>query len=453
MRIAVVGTGYVGLVTGACFAEVGNHVTCLDIDQVKIAQLQQGKLPFFEPGLEEKVLQNRQAGRLKFTTDPKEAMKEVDCLFLAVPTPPKEDGSADLSYLEKAVHTLRPLIPENALVVLKSTAPVGTTRSLAKLLSPLAVVCNPEFLKQGNAVADFCRPDRILIGADCLIAANRLKDLYAPFSMNHNRILTMDPESAEMAKYASNAMLATRISFMNDLSRLCESTGADVTKVRLAMGADQRIGYHFLYAGAGYGGSCFPKDVNALRAMALAYGFDMPLLKAVEEINQRQKQLLGEKIRAHFAPHGGVDGKTIGILGLAFKPDTDDMRSASSLPLIHTLVEEGATLRLYDPVAMTRAKTLLHQEPSLIWCANEEEVAQDADALVLVTEWKQFRFLDFPKLLQAMKGTAFFDGRNQYPIEEMVKFGFTYIGIGRGTSPLHLENMENSSGTATRIHR
>ncbi len=430
MRIAVIGTGYVGLVTGTCFAEVGHHVTCLDIDEKKIAGLNEGKIPIFEAGLEEKVRRNLSAGRLTFTTDHSEAIPGAEVIFLAVPTPSHEDGSANLDYLRRATVSISSHLTGYAIIVNKSTAPVGTTRQIASWLETVDVdvAVNPEFLKQGNAVQDFLKPDRVIIGADKPEVAKILHDLYAPFSFNHDRILEMDTLSAEMTKYASNAMLATRISFMNEIAHLCEKTGADVNTVRLGMGADSRIGYHFLYAGAGFGGSCFPKDLDALRAMGREHGCEMNLLDAAHAINERQKGLLFRKIKEHF---GNLLGKTIGILGLSFKPETDDMRSAPSLTLIEDLLAAGCTLRLYDPAAINNARAILGENPSITWCANELECALGAHALVLMTEWKQFRRLDLTAALANMCDNALFDGRNQYKRQVAAAAGFDYIGIGQ----------------------
>ena len=421
MRLSIIGTGYVGLVTGTCFAEVGHHVTCLDIDQEKVVQLSKGNLPIFEPGLKEKVRKNLEAGRLEFTTSYPEAA-EADVIFLCLPTPSREDGSADLSYIEASLRQLAGLINKPTILVSKSTVPVGTADQIREWGGELVkVVSNPEFLKQGNAVNDFMKPDRVIIGVEDEATADVMRELYSPFSVNHDRIMVMDLRSAEMAKYAANAMLATRISFMNELAGLCEERGADISKVRLGLGADSRIGYHYLYAGAGYGGSCFPKDLKALCAMSRK---EMPLLEAVQETNESQKGLLFEKICAYF---GQLKGVTIGILGLSFKPDTDDMREAPSLVLIEALLEAGASLRLYDPEAMANAQKIIGIRPNVIWCENEELCADGVDALTLVTEWKQFRHLDFEKI----ECRVLFDGRNQYRPQEMAVRGFDYISIGQ----------------------
>ncbi len=442
MKIAVIGTGYVGLVTGACFAEMGHHVICLDIDPEKINQLKQGVIPIYEPGLEEIVKRNVKSERLSFTTNYKEAVSFGLICFLAVPTPSDEDGSADLRYVMQASAQLAEHMDEYKIIVNKSTVPVGSTEKVASAIEEALagrdvefdVVSNPEFLKEGDAVNDFMKPDRIVIGTSNPRVAALMQELYSPFNLNHDRILIMDPPSAEMTKYAANAMLASRISFMNELAGLCELTGADITKVRKGIGSDTRIGYAFLYAGTGYGGSCFPKDVKALRALAKETGYQTDLIDAIEEVNQRQKQRMGEKVRDYFS--GKLVDKRIAIWGLAFKPGTDDMREAPSLVLIRELLEQGAYLSLYDPVAMDRAKQLLPKSPQIEWCQDEYASAQQADATVLMTDWKQFRFVDFERVIKLMKGRAFFDGRNQYSPHEMATRGFDYFGIGQ-TPLLH----------------
>lgn len=437
MKILVVGTGYVGLVTGACFAEMGHHVTCLDIDEQKIQQLNDGVIPIYEPGLEEIVKRNVQAERLKFTTDYPSGVKGALFCFLAVPTPEDENGSADLSYVLQAARQVAEQMDSYKVIVNKSTVPVGSTKKVAEAIQSALtnssiefdVVSNPEFLKEGDAINDFMKPDRIVIGTDNPRVAALMQEIYSPFNLNHERILIMDPASAEMTKYAANAMLAARISFMNELAGLCEKTGADITKVRKGIGSDSRIGYAFLYAGVGYGGSCFPKDVKALCALAREYDYELTLVNAIEEVNARQKQVLGAKISAYF--NGDLTNKKIGIWGLAFKPGTDDMREAPSLVLIRTLLKQGAILTLYDPVAMERAKQLLPKSPQIKWCKDEYSCAKGCDAVALMTDWRQFRFVDFDRLLQEMEGHAFFDGRNQYNPSEMAARGFDYFAIGR----------------------
>lgn len=441
MKILVVGAGYVGLVTGACFAEMGHRVICLDIDHHKIQKLENGIVPIYEPGLEELVIRNFQAGRLEFTTDYAYGVKNALFCFIAVATPSTKEGAADISYVLQAAEQIAEHMDGYKIIVNKSTVPVGSAKRVTETISgalrrqgkgyEFDVVSNPEFLKEGDAINDFMKPDRIVIGTDNPRVAALMVELYTPFNLNHDRILIMDPLSSEMTKYAANAMLASRISFMNEMAGLCEHVGADINLVRKGIGSDQRIGYAFLYAGVGYGGSCFPKDVQALRAKARALEYATPLLDAVETVNARQKQLLGEKIKSYFAGKGGVAGKTIAIWGLSFKPGTDDMREAPSLVLIRDLLKEQALLRLYDPVAMPRAKALLKKSPQITWCRSEFEAAADAHAIALLTEWKQFRVVDFGQILPQVKGRAFFDGRNQYAAQEMAAKGFDYISIGQ----------------------
>lgn len=444
MILLIIGTGYVGLVTGTCLAEMGHYVICLDINQQKIDALNQGRVPFYEPGLEEMLKRNVKGGRLRFSTDYKESVEEALVCFLAVDTPENPDGSANLSYLERAAEMTAQNMTAYRIIVNKSTVPVGTASHIHQIIQKTLerqgksiefdVVSNPEFLKEGNAVQDCMKPDRVIIGADNARVAAIMKEIYSPFMLSHERLMIMDIHSAEMTKYAANAMLASRISFMNELAGLCERNGADIYQVRKGIGADKRIGYHFLYAGLGFGGSCLPKDIKALRAHARDQDYPTPLLDAIEEVNQKQKGLLGKKIFDYFSAKGGLADKTIGILGLSFKPDTDDMREAPSLTLIRQLIEGGASLRVFDPVAMENAKKILPRNFPLTWCQNETETAVGADAIALVTEWKQFRLLDFFSLLEKMKGNAFFDGRNQYDPLEMRQKGFEYFSIGRPSS-------------------
>ncbi len=425
--IVVVGVGYVGLVTGTCFAEMGHEVTCVDIDQEKVDLLKKGTIPFYEPGLKELVLRNQKEGRISFTTE----MPEASIYFIAVGTPSKKGGAADLSQVEAAAEAISEKMTGYTVIVNKSTVPVGTAKKLKNhILSdhPFDIVSCPEFLKEGTAIEDCMKPDRIVIGSDSEQATQVVKRLYIPFTLNRDRILVMDIASAELTKYASNAMLATRISFMNELSEVCEKVGANINQVRVGMSGDHRIGYHFLYAGAGYGGSCFPKDIRALRALAEELGCKTPLLEAVDTINEEQKKRLFKRLSNYFAKKGGLEGKTIAIWGLAFKPNTDDMREAPSLTLIDALLEKGARLRLYDPVAMENAKKII--KGNVRFCLSEYQAAQDADAIVLVTEWKQFRFVNLKTVLSKMKGSAFFDGRNQYHPQEMGVKGFHYVGVG-----------------------
>jgi UDPglucose 6-dehydrogenase len=414
---------------------MGHHVICLDIDAQKIADLEKGIIPIFEPGLEEIVRRNVEAKRLKFTTDYKMGVEESLVCFLAVPTPSDEDGSCDLQYVLSAAREIGRLMPGYRIIVNKSTVPVGSAAKVRQAVQesqpkPIAfdVVSNPEFLKEGCAVSDCMKPDRIILGVDSPQAAEAMKEIYAAFTLNHDRILIMDIPSAEMTKYAANAMLAARISFMNEMAALCEKVGANINSVRIGIGSDHRIGYHFLYAGIGYGGSCFPKDIRALKAMAQDVGAETPILAAVDAVNERQKQLLVKKIDAYFQKD--IAHKTIAIWGLAFKPDTDDIREAPSIKLIEELLARGARLRLYDPVAMKKARAHFEHHPQIEWCENEYDAALGADAIALVTEWKQFRFVDFEDILKKMQGKAFFDGRNQYKHHEMKAKGFHYFGIG-----------------------
>ncbi len=440
MDILIVGTGYVGLVSGACFAEMGHHVICLDINTDKINALNQGIIPFYEPGLEELVKRNASAGRMIFTSHYKEAVERSLVCFLALPTPSQEDGSCKTSYLMDAVEEIARHMDGYRLIVNKSTAPVGTCHTIKDTLqkalekqgksTEFSVVANPEFLKEGSAVSDCLKPDRIILGVDHPSITGLLKEMYSPFTVNHDRILIMDILSAEMTKYAANAMLALRISFMNELSLLCEKVGANIKEVRIGIGADERIGYDFLYAGIGYGGSCFPKDLRALQALAKENHSPTPLLEATELVNQNQRELFFQKIKRYFAKRGGLRNKTVAIWGLSFKPETDDMREAPSLTIIERLLEEGAFIRAYDPISMPGAKKLIVPSAQMHYASSEYEAAKQADAIALITEWKQFRFVSFDPLLQNMKGVAFFDGRNQYKAEEMEERGFDYFGIG-----------------------
>ncbi|GAA0533903.1 UDP-glucose/GDP-mannose dehydrogenase family protein [Pigmentiphaga daeguensis] len=443
MNIAVVGTGYVGLVTGACFAEMGNTVTCVDVDSKKIEGLKQGKLPIYEPGLDNIVINNYNTGRLLFTTSLPDAMTQADMLFIAVGTPPGEDGSADLKYVLAVAKEIGQNLDRYSIIVDKSTVPVGTADKVAAIIQAeldargvqieFDVVSNPEFLKEGAAVDDFMSPDRIVVGTASARAQERMADLYAPFVRNHPRTLFMGVRDAEMTKYAANAMLATKISFMNEIANLCERLGVDVENVRLGIGSDQRIGFHFIYSGCGYGGSCFPKDVKALIQMANKIDFDPKLLNAVEARNNAQKHRLFEKIVESFGTD--LTGKTFAVWGLAFKPGTDDMREAPSKVLIERLIQAGAKIKAYDPVAMKVARdefpAKFFDEGSLALAEGQYEAAIDADALVLVTEWKPFRHPDFKALKRLLAQPIIFDGRNQYDPKQMKRDGFSYVGIGR----------------------
>lgn len=442
MRLVIVGAGWVGLVSGTCFAEMGHQVTCLDIDRKKINALQSGLVSIYEPGLEELIKRNLHAGRLFFTADSALALSTAEICIIAVDTPSQANGGADMSQVESAARSIGRHLNQDSIIAIKSTVPVGTSQRVFSWIEAelhargaaisFDVVSNPEFLKEGNAVQDFMKPDRVIIGAAHSHAAAVMKTLYSPFMLNHERLLIMDPASAELSKYAANAMLATRISFMNELAAFCEAVSADVGMIRKAIGMDERIGNQFLYSGAGYGGSCLPKDVRALLAQAQEEECPLELLHAVHRVNQRQKQLMIQKIAYYFESRGGVAGKIIGILGLSFKPDTNDMREAPSIPLIDYLLKEGARLQLFDPAAIESARVLLGENrPEIVWCSNEKEAAKNAHALVLMTEWKQFRFLPFSTFLADMQGCAFFDGRNQYHPKEMAGYGFDYISIGR----------------------
>jgi len=440
MKLAVIGTGYVGLVSGTCFAEMGHNVICLDINKEKIDQLSKGNIPIYEPGLEEMVKRNLRSQRLSFTTNYFHAINSSDVCFITVDTPISSDGQANLDYVKSVAIAIAENMNGYKIIVNKSTVPVGSAELVSQLISsvlekrntslPFDVVSNPEFLKEGNAVNDCMKPDRVIIGTESPHAASIMKEIYAPFMLSQERLLLMDIRSAEMTKYAANAMLATRISFMNELAGLCELMGANINLVRRGMGSDKRIGPHFLYPGPGFGGSCFPKDLAALYMQAQTVGYQMDLLSSVRSVNKRQKEVLGKKIASYFEEVGGLMGKTIGILGLAFKPDTDDMREAPSLTLIHQLLNAGAILRVYDPAAMDNAKTIFGLFPTITWCNDEIHAAEGADALVLVTEWKQFRSLDFQTIIPKMRGRVFFDGRNQYNPQDILKKGLDYICIG-----------------------
>jgi UDPglucose 6-dehydrogenase len=439
MKITVYGSGYVGLVTGACLAEVGNHVVCMDIDEARIARLQQGMVPIFEPGLEAMIKENQAAGRLKFTTDVKKAAVHGLFQFIAVGTPPDEDGSADLQYVLAAARSIGEHMEDYRIVVNKSTVPVGTADKVKAHIEMILkdrgkpmefdVVSNPEFLKEGAAINDFMKPDRIIVGTDNPRTAELLKALYAPFNRSHDRIIVMDVRSAELTKYAANAMLATKISFMNEMANLAEFLGADIEQVRQGIGSDRRIGYSFIYPGCGYGGSCFPKDVKALVRTATEQGFRAELLNAVENVNTRQKTRLFEKIIKHY--RGDLTGKTFALWGLAFKPNTDDMREAPSRVVLESLCGAGATVRVYDPEALAEAKRIYGDKAGLIYCASPEETLNQADALVIVTEWKQFRSPDFNDLAQQLKDKVIFDGRNMYEPTLVKRFGLEYYAIGR----------------------
>lgn len=437
MNIAIVGTGYVGLVSGTCFAEMGIDVTCVDIDKSKIDALRRGVVPIYEPGLDEMIARNVEAGRLHFTTELAEVMPDVEVVFSAVGTPPDEDGSADLKYVLAVAETFARNLNKYAILVTKSTVPVGTAAKVRRRIEEILkergvevdfdVASNPEFLKEGAAVKDFMSPDRVVIGTSTERAAKTLARLYKPFMLSGERLIFTDIPSAEMIKYAANSMLATRISFMNDIANLCSLVGADVNMVRKGIGADTRIGRKFLYPGCGYGGSCFPKDVKALIKTAQKAGYEMRVLKAVEEVNERQKRVLFDMLAAELG--GNLAGRRIALWGLAFKPETDDMREAPALVLIDLLKEAGAEVRVYDPVAMDECRRRLGDK--VIYAADMYEAAIDADALLLVTEWKQFRMPSFPVLAKTMARPLIIDGRNIYDADYLAEHGFTYRCIGR----------------------
>jgi UDPglucose 6-dehydrogenase len=442
MRVTLFGTGYVGLVTGACLAEVGNDVMCVDIDHAKIEGLRRGVVPIFEPGLEDMVKANQSAGRLHFSTDPAEGVAHGEVLFIAVGTPPDEDGSADLRYVLEVARTIGRHLKRPAVIVDKSTVPVGTgDRVREAVAAELAargenvafdVVSNPEFLKEGDAVKDCMRPDRIVIGTDSAHAVEVMKRLYAPFNRNHERIVAMDMRSAELTKYAANAMLATKISFMNEMANIAERVGADIEMVRHGIGSDPRIGYAFIYPGAGYGGSCFPKDVQALERTARQNGYEARILDAVERVNDSQKGKLFELVHRHF--DGALKGRQFAVWGLSFKPNTDDMREASSRTLLAQLWEAGASVRAYDPEAMDEARRVFGVRDDLTMCASPTEALEGADALIVVTEWKAFWSPDFAELATHLREKAIFDGRNIYDPVEVEEAGLAYYGIGRGRS-------------------
>jgi UDPglucose 6-dehydrogenase len=444
MHILIIGTGYVGLVSGACFAEKGHEVICLDINHHKIGRLEQGCLPFFEPNLEELVKKNIDAKRLSFTTCYKEAVRKSDVAFICTPTPSNPDGSCDISYVLSSIESLACALDHPMLIAIKSTVPPGTGKKMEEAMNrilkqhqktiPVTFVANPEFLREGSAVYDCLNPDRIIIGADNDLGIQQLKEIYTPFGLEKQKLICMDRTSAETTKYAANAMLATRISFMNELSRICDSIGANIDSIRLGIGSDRRIGPEFLQAGIGFGGSCFPKDLRALQALALSVNLKTPLLNAVESINFSQKKLLAGKISSFFSAEGGLQDKTIAIWGLSFKPNTDDIREAPALALIEELLKMGAKIKVFDPVALSHAKSYFENTPCIDYCECAYDACTDAEALALVTEWKVFQEIDLEKTLSLMRGNAFFDGRNQYSLKSMQEKGFQYFGVGIPTN-------------------
>ena len=439
MRIAVVGTGYVGLVTGTCFSEMGVHVTCVDVDENKINSLKQGLIPIYEPGLETLVRKNMRSGRLNFTTRLEDVLNDVDIVFSAVGTPPDEDGSADLKYVLEVARTIGKYINHYIVVVTKSTVPVGTAKKVKAVIEEelnrrgaqieFDVVSNPEFLKEGNAVKDFMSPDRVVVGVESERARKLMSRLYKPFMIVSDRLIFTDIPSAEMIKYAANSMLATRISFMNDIANLCELVGADVNMVRKGIGSDTRIGKKFLYAGCGYGGSCFPKDVKALIKTAADIGYEMRVLQAVEDVNADQKLVLFRKLVAYFGNEEAIKGKKVAMWGLAFKPETDDMREAPSLVLIDLLIKAGADVKVYDPVAMDECRRRIGD--GVKYAKDMYDAVDGADVLMLVTEWKEFRLPNTKTLLQKMNGRLILDGRNILDSDELHQAGFEYHCIGR----------------------
>ena len=438
MKIAVIGTGYVGLVSGTCFAEVGNTVTCVDVNAKKIENLKKGIIPIYEPGLEAMVLNNIANKNLFFTTDIAQAIKQVEVVFIAVGTPMGEDGSADLQYVLSVAQSIGEAMEQHLIIVNKSTVPVGTADKIKEVIASALkkrganiafdIVSNPEFLKEGKAIQDFMKPDRVVIGAESSYAFEKMKALYSSFFLQHERFITMDIRSAEMTKYAANAMLATKISFMNEIANICERVGADVNKVRLGIGSDTRIGYSFIYPGCGYGGSCFPKDVLALKRLAEEVNYKAELIESVDNVNNRQKLLIAEKVIKKYGKD--LKGRTFAIWGLAFKPETDDMREAPAIYIIKKLIAQGAQIRAYDPKATHEAKNFYLKDYTIEYVESKYEALKGADALLLLTEWKEFRSPDFEEIGKLLKDKVIFDGRNQYNAFNLPSMGFEYIQIG-----------------------
>jgi UDPglucose 6-dehydrogenase len=442
MRITIFGSGYVGLVTGACLSEAGNHVVCVDVDAAKIERLKRGEVPIHEPGLDELIARNAAKGRLRFTTDAAAGVAHGLFQMIAVGTPPDESGAADLQHVLSVARSIGQHISDYKLVITKSTVPVGTADQVRKALGETLaargasvefdVVSNPEFLKEGAAIGDFMRPDRVVIGTDNPKATEYMRALYEPFTRSHDRLIVMDVRSSELTKYAANAMLATKISFMNEIANIAERVGADVERVRVGIGSDPRIGYGFIYPGVGYGGSCFPKDVQALERSARQAGYETRILTAVEQVNARQKMALYHKINAHFA--GELTGLTVAVWGLAFKPNTDDMREAPARVLLEALWQTGAHVRAYDPIAMPEARRIYGTRPDFVLCESMEQAIEGADALAIVTEWQEFRSPDFDAIRETLRHPVIFDGRNLYDPALMARMGLTYYAIGRGAS-------------------
>ena len=453
MDISIFGTGYVGLVTGACFAEMGNRVLCVDVDEAKLAALADGEMPIFEPGLDDLVSTNHKAGRLAFTTDAKRGVDHGEVVFIAVGTPADEDGAADLDHVLAVAESIGSHIRRPTTVVVKSTVPVGTADRVRQVIAdalrerridaPFAVLANPEFLKEGAAVADFMKPDRIVIGSEDDDASETLARLYAPFNRNHDKILHVDVRSAELTKYAANVMLATKISLMNEFANLADRLGADIEAVRRGIGADPRIGHHFIYPGCGYGGSCFPKDVRALVRMAAERGYDAELARGVVAVNERQKQLLVDKLRRYF--DGSLQGRTIALWGLAFKPNTDDMREAPSRTVMEAVWRAGGVIRAYDPQARREARRLYGNREDLVLCERRDDALTGADALLVVTEWNEFRNPDFGAMKAALKYAVVFDGRNLYDPAYLADQGIEHIAIGRGNVALSADEEATSN--------
>ncbi|WP_336366735.1 UDP-glucose dehydrogenase family protein [Marinobacter sp. C2H3] len=445
MKITIFGTGYVGLVTGACLADVGHHVLCMDVDQAKIDKLRNGQIPIYEPGLDSIVKHTVDAGRLSFTTDTAEAVAHGTLQFIAVGTPPDEDGSADLQYVLAVAKAIGQHMADYKVIVDKSTVPVGTGDKVRSMVQAqldqrgesleFDVVSNPEFLKEGAAINDFMKPDRIVVGTDSERAAEVLREVYYPFNRNHDRMIFMDIRSAELTKYAANSLLATKISFMNEIANLAERLGADIEAVRRGIGSDPRIGYHFIYPGCGYGGSCFPKDVQALARTARGCDYEARLLNAVEAVNYAQKHVLFDKISHFFG--GNLQGKVVALWGLAFKPNTDDMREASARTLMEDLWKAGATVQAFDPEAMEEAQRLYENQPGLTLCGTKEQALKGADVLAICTEWKEFRSPDFEGIRASLREPAVFDGRNLYEPEMVERHGLVYYAIGRGRNQFH----------------
>jgi len=440
MNISIFGTGYVGLVTGACLAESGHHVYCVDVDEEKIDLLNSGQIPIYEPGLKDLVSRNLTAERIHFSTDPHVAINHANLLMIAVGTPTNKDGSSDLQHVFTVAKQIAEIMEDSKIIVTKSTVPVGTSDLIKQIIEEALLnkkkkidfhlVSNPEFLKEGDAVNDFMKPDRIILGCDDEFTEQILKSIYAPFNRNHDCCIVMDIKSSELTKYASNAMLSTKISFMNELSHIAERVGADIEQVRIGIGSDSRIGYSFIYPGIGYGGSCFPKDIHALSNTAKAHGYDTRILNAVREVNSDQKKALIDKILFHFK--GNVTDRVFGLWGLSFKPKTDDMREAPSRIIIECLMELGAKIKAYDPVAMEECKRIYSNQPNLSLCSTKNEAIQGSDALILATEWKAFWSPDFSLMKKLLKTPVIFDGRNLYDPCELEELGFSYYAIGRG---------------------